>query len=39
MSRQLSGAALERLLAIVLTGLGVVLALQLFGVGPGPRGS
>ncbi|MSR19469.1 MAG: sulfite exporter TauE/SafE family protein [Gemmatimonadetes bacterium] len=39
MSRHVSGTVLERVLAVVLTGLGVVLVLQLFGVGPGPTGS
>jgi len=34
MSRRLRGSALERLLAVVLTGLGLVLLLQLLGVGP-----
>jgi uncharacterized membrane protein YfcA len=39
MSRRVSGKVLERLLAAVLMGLGVVLVLQLLGIGPGPRGS
>lgn len=39
MSRRLSGTALERVLAVVLIGLGAVLVLQLFGIGPGPEGS
>ncbi len=34
MSRRLSGTVLERVLALVLTGLGVMLVLQVFGVGP-----
>ena len=39
MSRYLSDAVLERGLAVVLTGLCVVLVLQILGVGPGPMGS
>jgi uncharacterized membrane protein YfcA/uncharacterized membrane protein len=39
MSRRLSGTALERVLAVVLIGLGTVLVLQLLGIGPGPEGS
>jgi uncharacterized membrane protein YfcA/uncharacterized membrane protein len=35
MSRRLSGTALERLLAVVLAGLGLALVLQILGVGPG----
>ena len=34
MSRRLSGTALERLLAIVLAGLGLALVLQILGIGP-----
>ncbi|MEQ1856619.1 MAG: TSUP family transporter [Longimicrobiales bacterium] len=34
MSSRLSGTALERVLAVVLTGLGVVLVLQVLGIGP-----
>lgn len=39
MARRMSGTALERVFAVVLVGLGLVLVLQLFGVGPGPEGS
>ncbi|MGE0159272.1 MAG: TSUP family transporter [Gemmatimonadales bacterium] len=34
LSRRLRGVVLERVLAVVLTGLGVVLVLQLLGIGP-----
>jgi uncharacterized membrane protein YfcA len=34
LSRRLRGVVLERVLAFVLTGLGVVLVLQLLGIGP-----
>lgn len=36
MARRLSGAALERVFALVLMGLATLLVLQLFGIGPAP---
>ena len=33
LSRRLKGVVLERVLAVVLTGLGLVLVLQLLGIG------
>jgi uncharacterized membrane protein YfcA len=36
MSRRLSGTALERVFAVVLIGLALLLVLQIFGVGPAP---